>query len=139
MSTTPQPGDSPLVLAAKRTLAARRQTTTRAAIRVTDNNMRRSARVSFATGPVEGPATSAGYPSREGATSAATQPPDPAAQAAAKIEQLKNEQTRMREESDQGPYGELDEGYVEGRLSQIPKEIESTEKAGQPPPPQDQD
>jgi hypothetical protein len=126
-STTAQAGDSPLVRAARRAVAARIATAGRQVI--SSQTLRRGT-VSQASGPAHGPSvnydeTPANMPKQEEENRQALE-------AKKRIEKLQEEQRIMADEADQGPYGEYDEDYVEGRMTQIPREIESAQKQKPP-------
>jgi hypothetical protein len=127
--TTINPDDSPLVRAAKRTLAKRRTSQTKPAFKVNDNTLVKG-RVSYASGPAHGPTAPSRLPA---ADAPAPAQPDRAAEAAKRVQELQQEQARMRDEADEGPYGEVEEDQVEHRLSTIPNEIQTTQT--NPPPP----
>ncbi len=133
--TTFRTDDSPLVRAAKRTLAARKGAQNVPVHRVTDATLKRSSgRVAFASGPVNGPSLPP-LPEPEGPPVPVPQaPPDRTAETRQRIEALQQEQRRMRDEADEGPYGQIDEDVVERRLNEIPNEIQQATPPPTSPP-----
>jgi hypothetical protein len=129
--TTFRTDDSPLVRAAKRTLAARKGGQNLPVHRVTDATLKRGGRVAFASGPVNGP-TVPPLPEPEGPPVPQALP-DRTAETQQRIQALQQEQRRMRDEADEGPYGEIDEDVVERRLTEIPNEMQPATPPTSPP------
>lgn len=125
-STAAQAGDSPLVRAARRAVEAR---VSAAGRQVISSQTLRRGTVSQASGPAHAPNVNYFDP-----PPGASQKEDnrQAEETKKKIEKLQQEQKIMADEADQGPYGEYDEDYVEGRMTQIPQEIEAAQKQKPP-------
>lgn len=133
-NTVAHPDDSPLVRAARAAVAARLRSTNR---QVIDDRTVRRGRVFQSTGPVN-----VSFPLPFDPPAPPTRPAAPSQQlidAQKRVDSLRQEQQRMAEEADQGPYGEVDEDRVEQRMTEIPREIEKAQRDVQtatPPPPQ---
>jgi hypothetical protein len=139
---TVQPGDSPLVAAAKRALAARQRAVGSDSAWVIDDSMVRHFRIADAAAPppslppasaptrAEVPSTFSSY---DGTAARQQQERERAA--------LQREQQLMAEENDQPYGGGVSEDHVVERMTQIPKQIEAIDRQAQqqpspPPPPQ---
>jgi hypothetical protein len=126
--------DSPLVQAAKRALAARQNAKNR--IKIDHASMKKAGRVSQSTGPVN---VSFNLPTSDGEP-ARPAPRDSAEEARQKelekkLETLKQEQAMMAAEQDEPYGGDIEEGASDQRMTEIPNEIEQTQREMNPPPP----
>lgn len=134
------PGDSPMVRAAKRAVKARQNPSQRRVVSLTTSTVGTRGRVAYSSGPAEGPKLP------PPASDAKTVPPPKVLSAEERAKQHKQEvQTKLRrlaaEESQIGteldePYGhDQDEDRVDQRLSEIAAERKKLEESMQTPPP----
>jgi hypothetical protein len=123
-------GDSPLVQAAKKAVAARQNSKSR--IKINDRTVRGAGHVSQGTGPAVVSMNLPPAPSY--APPPGADPADVARQKelAAKIEALKQEQERMAAEADEPYGGDVEEDRVDQRQSQIPQEIDQLQRQQTP-------
>jgi hypothetical protein len=122
-----RPGDSPLVRAAKQSLALRRNG--RSSGWVVNDTMVRHLHGEYV------PATSQRAAPEVPAVSAATQDPVDRQAIARKIQAARQEMLRMAQESDEPYGGDISEDRVQQRMSQLPGEIDTLNKQLNPPPP----
>jgi hypothetical protein len=135
------PNDSPMVRAAKRAVASRKPAAQRRVVSLTASSSATRGRVAYSTGPAEGPKLPPPV------SDAKPAPPPPkvltASEAAAKqraeaqekLRKLEAEEQQLGTEVDE-PYGnDVDEDYVEKRLSEIAEERKKLQQQTPPPPP----
>jgi hypothetical protein len=133
-------GDSRLVRAAKQTVAARRRMTGKT-WKIDDSMV--GHQVAVAPGPksgnVSGPANRGGAyaDSRSASTFSSAAPGASRSDLQAKKASLKNEQSRMSEETDQPYSGDVDQEKAEQRLTQVPAQINQVDKQLERKPPQE--
>lgn len=135
------PNDSAMVRAAKRAVASRQNAKQRRVIRITPAGTATRGRVAVSTGSVEGPRVPPPSPQAQPAPAVRvpTQQEIAAhrAQVEARLKQLEAEEGPLGDEADQQYGDEMDEDYVEKRLTEIAAERKKLlESLNSPPPPQ---
>ncbi len=134
-TTVVQTNDSPLVMAAKKAVASRHGSG-----RVIDNNFVASSKGLLSIGGSTGSydvSTDSMYPGGQPGVQLSTSPrpsgPDRAT-IQKKVDQLRQENARMRDEAEQPYGGDISEDRVQQRLEQIPGEIQNTQQQLTPMP-----
>jgi hypothetical protein len=132
-SVTINPGDSPLVQAAKKAMAARHAADQR--IRIDERMTRGRGHVSQSTGPVT---VSLNVPSsgNDGSSSTPATEVDATRQKVqAQVQALRQEQEMIAAEADEQYANDIEEDQVDQRQTQIPNEIQQLQPQQPPPAP----
>ena len=133
--TVVRPTDSPLVRAAKLAFAQRKGLLTRGTT-VIDNDTLRTVggHISTTNAQVALPDSASFVPTPVPAPAPTGPGPAERAQIQRRIDNLQREHAVMAHEADQPWSDEIDEGRVEKRMTEIPKEIEEAQRQLNPPP-----